>query len=124
MVTGLWSAAAITGKVKVAIPQLALAAHLNALLGGLWLVALASTLPWLSYGDRGKQRLVLATRIPAYANWLVTVLASVLGVRGLDYTGDHANDGVALLLQILVVVPSLVATGAWAWGFRKAAPGG
>ena len=34
MLTGLWSAAALTGKVKVGIPHLALAAHLNGLLGG------------------------------------------------------------------------------------------
>jgi hydroxylaminobenzene mutase len=121
MFTGLWSAAALTGKVKVAIPHLALAAHLNALLGGLWLIALASTLPMLSYGDKAKERLVLATRVPAYANWFVTLVASLLGVAGLDYTGDHANDAVALGLQALVVLPSLAATVAWAWGFRSPA---
>jgi hypothetical protein len=35
MLTGLWAGVALTGKVKVGIPHLALAAHLNALLGGL-----------------------------------------------------------------------------------------
>ncbi len=121
MVTGLWSAAALTGKVKVGIPHLALAAHLNATLGGLWLIALASTLPMLSYTDAAKRRLVLLTRVPAYANWFVTLVASFLGVRGLDYTGDHGNDAIALLLQLSVVLPSLAASGAWAWGFRAPA---
>ena len=119
MLTGLWSAAALTGKVKVGIPHLALAAHLNGLLGGFWLFSLAFTLPMLSYGDKGKGRLLALTSVGAYANWLVTVVASLLGVTGLEYTGDHANDGVALLLQTLVVAPSLAASLAWAWGFRK-----
>jgi (hydroxyamino)benzene mutase len=119
MVTGLWSAAALTGKVTVGIPHLALAAHLNALFGGLWLVALSFTLPMLSYGEVAKKRLVLGTTIPAYSNWLVTLVASFLGVRGLDYTGDHANDAVAFFLQALVVLPSLGATAAWAWGFQR-----
>ncbi len=102
-------------------PHLALAAHLNATLGGLWLIALASTLPMLSYTDAAKRRLVLLTRVPAYANWFVTLVASFLGVRGLDYTGDHGNDAIALLLQLSVVLPSLAASGAWAWGFRAPA---
>jgi hydroxylaminobenzene mutase len=121
IITGVWSGIALTGKVKVTIPHLALAAHLNGLLGCFWLLGLAFTLPMLSYSDRGKRWLVLATCVPAYANWFVTVAASFLGVTGLDYTGDHANDAIAFLLQALVVLPSLVASIAWAWGFRKAA---
>ena len=119
MITGLWAGAALTDKVKLGIPHLALAAHLNALLGGLWLIAVAVTLPFLSYGDTGKRRLVIATLVPAYGNWLVTVFAALFGVTGLAYTGDHANDGIAFLLQIIVVIPALVVTGAWAWGFRR-----
>jgi hydroxylaminobenzene mutase len=119
MFTGLWSGIALTGKVKVAIPHLALAAHLNALFGGLWLIALAFTLPMLSYGEKGKKRLIALTLIPAYGNWLVTLVASFLGVTGLDYTGDHANDAIAVLLHTIVVLPSLAATVAWAWGFKR-----
>jgi (hydroxyamino)benzene mutase len=119
IVTGLWSAAALTGKVKVAIPHLALAAHLNGLLGCFWLVALSYTLPMLSYGERGKSRLVWATIVPAYANWAVTLVASFLGVTGLEFTGAHDNDAVAALLQASVVLPSLVASGAWVGGFTS-----
>ena len=43
-------------------------------------------------------------------------MASVLGVTGLEYTRDPANNAVAALLQIVVVLPSLVGAGAWAWG--------
>jgi hydroxylaminobenzene mutase len=121
IVTGLWSAVALAGKVTVGIPHLALAAHLNGLLGGLWLVAIAFTLPFLSYGDRGKRWLSRTALLATYANWLVTLLASVLGVRGIDYTGDHANDFIAVLLQAFVVLPSFAACGFWVWGFRKPA---
>jgi len=121
MFTGLWSGIALAGKVKVAIPHLALAAHLNALFGGLWLIALAFTLPMLSYGETGKKRLILATSIPAYGNWFVTLIASFLGVTGLDFIGEPKNDVIAALLLAVVVAPSLVATVAWAWGFRKPA---
>lgn len=121
MVTGLYSGLALSGKVTVPIPHLALAAHLNALMGCFWLLAVAFTLPMLSYGDRGKERLALLTTIPAYGNWLVTLGASFVGVRGIAFTGDHANDIVAALLLAVVVAPALVATIAWAWGFRKPA---
>jgi hydroxylaminobenzene mutase len=118
MVTGLWAGLVLSDKVKVAMPHLALASHLNALLGCFWLLGLSYTLPMLSYGDAGKKRLAVLTLIPSYGNWLVTLLASVLGARGLEFTGNGSNDLIAVLLQVVVVIPTLVASGAWVWGFR------
>jgi (hydroxyamino)benzene mutase len=116
MVTGLWAAAVLTEKVTVSIPRLALAAHLNALLGGLWLIAVASTMDMLRYGPIGRVRLAWVVTVPAWGNWLITLIASVLGVTGLEYTRDTANNAIAALLHSLVVLPSLVGAGAWAWG--------
>lgn len=118
MVTGLWAAAVLTNKVTVGMPRLALAAHLNGLLGGLWLVAVAWTFEFLSYEAKGLRRLAFAVAIPAWANWLVTLIASFFGVNGLEYTGNRANDVVAFLLQALVVIPTLIGAGLWAWGFK------
>jgi hydroxylaminobenzene mutase len=118
MVTGIWSAAALTGKVVVGMPRMALAAHLNGLLGGLWLLAVAWSFEFLHYGQKGLRRLALGVVIPAYANWLVTLIASFIGVNGLDYTGQLSNDVIAFLLQALVVLPTLIASAFWAWGFR------
>src|SRR5262245_9916822 len=119
MVTGLWTAAVLTGTVTVPLPRLALAAHLNALLGGLWLIAVASTLDMLRFGATGRVRLAWLVTVPAWANWLITLVASVLGVTGLEYTRDAANNTIAALLQSLVVLPSLVGAGAWAWGLGR-----
>jgi len=116
MVTGLWAAVVLTEKVKVPIPRLALAAHLNAILGAFWLIAVASTLDLLRYSDTGRRRLSQLVALAAWANWLITLIASLFGVRGLEYTSDRANNVIALLLEIFVVSPSLIAAAMWAWG--------
>ena len=95
-----------------------LAAHLNALLGAFWLLAVAWTLPHVRVGERGRQALVGSCVLANYANWVVTVLKAFLGVRGLAYTGAGGNDLVATLLLLLVVLPSLVCAGLWAFGLR------
>ncbi len=118
MLTGIWSAAAITQKFNMGDGKLALASHLNALLGGLWLLAAAWSFQFLHYGAKGLRRLALALAFPAWANWLVTLIASFLRVNGLDYTGHVANDVIAFLLQTMVVLPTLVACGFWVWGFK------
>ena len=118
MLTGLWAGAVLTERVSVTLPRLALSAHLNALLGGMWLVLVGSTLDMLHYGDIGRRRLAWVVIVPAWANWLITLIASVLGVTGLQYTRDTANNAVAALLHSLVVLPSLVGAFAWAWGLK------
>lgn len=118
MLTGLWAGLALSGKIVVPIPHLALAAHLNALLGCFWLLAFSFTLPMLSYSDRAKERLAWLQIVPNYGNWLVTLIASFLGVRGLEFTGNLANDVIAAALLAIVVLPALVGSFAWAWGFR------
>ncbi|HEY4238937.1 MAG TPA: hypothetical protein VGM88_03945 [Kofleriaceae bacterium] len=119
LATGLLLAAAMTGLVD-ADPHAVVAAHLNAFLGCLWLAALAATLPLVAFGDTGKRRLVWATAIPAYGNWLVTTVKAFVHVAGVSPTGDHANDAVFAMLSIVVVIPSFAAAIAWAWGLLKA----
>lgn len=118
MVTGIVAAAALTGKVHAGIPHLALAAHLNALLGGLWMIAVAWTFEFLRYDEKGLRRLAIGVSIPAWSNWIVTLIAAFLGVRGLEYTSEKANNVIAVFLQLLVVVPTLIACAFWVWGFR------
>jgi hypothetical protein len=91
-----------------------------AVLGCLWLVALALTMPMLRYGEVGRRRLVLVTAIPAYGNWGVTAIKSFFRVSGVGLTGNHANDVVFAALSAVVVIPSFVAAAAWAYGLLGA----
>ena len=116
--TGGLLAAAMTKRIDADVPEI-VAAHLNAILGCLWLVALAVTLPLVRFGPCGKRRLVLATVVPAYANWLVTTVKAFLHVTGGDLTGDHTNDAVFAVLNVFVVLPSLGAAIAWTYGLAR-----
>jgi len=115
-------AQAMTHHIDADLHQI-LAAHFIAVLGCLWLVAVALTLPMLRYGDTGKRRLVLVTAIPAYGNWGVTAVKSFFHVNGVGLTGDRANDVVFAALGALVVIPSFVAAVAWAYGLLGARSG-
>ena len=117
LLTGVWAAVVLTERVVVPIPRLALAAHLNGILGGLWLIAVAATLDRMRYGLAGRRRLGLLVIVATWANWLVTLIASELGVRGLEFTADPRNNAIAILLEVFVVIPSLLGAFAWAWGF-------
>jgi len=116
--TGGLLAGAMTGKVA-ADAHTVLAAHLNCLFGCFWLCALAFTLPLTRFGEVGARRLVLLTAIPAYANWLITVVKAFLHVAGVGLTGNGANDGVFAALNVFVVLPSFAAAIAWAYGLMK-----
>lgn len=117
MVFGLWAGAALSGVVALKLPRLALAVHLNGLMGGLWLLAVAFTFPFLAYGDIQLRRLALLVAVPAWANVFITLAASVVGYSGLGYNGIAANDTIAALLQLFVVLPSLVGSVYWVRGF-------
>jgi hypothetical protein len=117
LLTGAWAAVVLTERIVVPIPRLALAAHLNGILGGLWLIAVAATLDRMRYGLAGRRRLARLVVVATWANWLVTLIASGLGVRGLELTADPRNNVIAILLEVFVVIPSLLGAFAWAWGF-------
>jgi hypothetical protein len=119
MLTGIWTAAALTQKFGVGDGKLALAAHLNALIGGLWLIAVAWSLDYLCYSEKGRRRIAWLISLSVWANWLVTLIASFLKVNGLDYNNDPKNNAIAFLLQTTVVLPALAGAIAWALGFRK-----
>ncbi len=116
MLTGVFVAAAMTGKVD-ADPHAALASHLNCLLGCFWMVSVAYSMPMLRYGPKGQARLLWVTTVPNYANWIITALKAFLKVAGVDANGNGKNDFVFALLTAFVVIPSFTAAGAWVYGF-------
>ena len=121
LLTGIFVSAAMTGKVN-ADAHAALASHLNALLGSLWLIAVTVTIPWLRYSIVGCRRLIVLTIIANVSNWLVTALKSFWHVSGVDLRGEGRNDTIFGLLTALVVLPSLAATVAWVYGLLGPPP--
>jgi len=127
LATGVWAGAVLTeGRAlflvlpKPHFERLALVAHLNALLGCFWLIAVAVTIESTAYGERGKLWLARAVTLVTYSNWAVTLVASFLDVRGLEVVpGDGKNNAIAVLLIALVVLPGLAVSSAWAWGLMK-----
>lgn len=117
LLTGGFVSAAMTGKVA-ADPGAALASHLNALLGAFWLLGLGWSLQFLSYGPKGRLRLVWAVTIANAANWFVTAIKAFWRVKGIDAVGETKNDTIFGLLTLLVVIPSIVAAAAWVYGFK------
>jgi hypothetical protein len=124
LVTGVWAGAVMTeGRALfLALPKphferLALVAHMNALLGSFWLIAVAVTIESTIYAERGKMWLSRAVTLVTYGNWAITLVASFLDVRGLEVLpGDPKNNMIAVALLAAVVFPGLAASGAWAWG--------
>ncbi|MSP24027.1 MAG: hypothetical protein EXR75_02460 [Myxococcales bacterium] len=116
LLTGGALASAMTGGLDADVSTV-VAAHLNALLGAFWIAAVAASLPLMRYGDVGLSRLALATVVPAYANWLITLVKAFLRVAGVSAGGSSANNAVFAALSVAVVVPSLVAATAWFLGF-------
>jgi hydroxylaminobenzene mutase len=122
LLTGIYVAAAMTGKVP-ADPHVALAAHLAALLGAFLLLGVAATLPLLHYGPVGQRRLAWAFIVGNFANWLVTGVKAWIHVSGVDLTSDPANNAVFVALTLTVVAPSLGGAVAWIYGLRRAPAG-
>lgn len=118
MLTGLYLAAALTGKIP-ADGKMVLGAHLNAILGSFILFGLAFSLPYLRYEDTGRNRLAWAMITANYANWFITGIKALWNVHGIDFTGNAANDVIFALLTVFVVIPSIGGTFFWFSGFRK-----
>ena len=116
LLTGIYVSAAMTGKVP-ADPHMALAAHLNALLGCFWIIAVAWSMPLMRYSAPGRARLSWLIIIPNVANWAVTAWKAWWKVSGIDAIGEVRNDTIFGLLTVLVVLPSLVGAVAWLSGF-------
>lgn len=118
LATGAFVSAAMTGRVD-ADPGSAVASHLNALLGALWILGLGWSLQYLHYSAAAQVRLVWATTIPNVANWAVTIFKAFWKVKGVDFAGEVKNDTIFGLLTLLVVLPSLGAAAAWVYGFKR-----
>ncbi|MBI3725995.1 hypothetical protein HY251_18865 [bacterium] len=130
ILTGAWAGVVLTQGKALMIPnfpkmeheRLALAAHLNGLLGCFWILGVAWTIEHTRFGESGKTWLARLVTLSNYANWSVTVVASILDRDGLSFAGDARNTFVAALLMGLVVLPSIATSALWAYGLLGKPP--
>lgn len=118
LLSGFFVAAAMTGQVP-ADGRIAVAAHVSGLLGSLFLFAYAWSLPMLRYGPTGRTRIAWALIVGNFANLLIGSAKAFPAVHGITLTESVPNNVVFGLLTLMVVLPMLVASGAWVYGFRK-----
>jgi len=124
ILTGAWAGVVLTQGKALMIPnfpkmeheRLALAAHLNGLLGCFWILGVAWTIEHTRFTAKGKAWLARIVTLSNYANWGVTLLASIVDRRGLEFTGELRNDTISVLLMGLVVLPSIATSALWAYG--------
>lgn len=113
--TGLYLSL-IAMKIVSADFSMALASHLNALLGAFWILSVSYSLRFCHL-DTTKLNLMSRSIIIAnYGNWGLTLLKSHLHVAGIEFTQDMSNNVILVLLSLLVVLPAFIGTILWIRG--------
>ena len=98
-------------------------AHLEGILNGLTLIAVAAAAPWLTLGPRAQHWVAWLLIATAWGNVVASVIGPVFGGRGLEFGGGAANS-LMYLLFVAAVVAVLVAMGLVFWGaVRRARTG-
>jgi hypothetical protein len=91
-------------------------AHLEGILNGILLIAVAAVLPRLSLSTRAQSVLAWSLVVTAWGNMIASVIGPLLGGRGLALGGGIANDVMFVLFTVavvtVIVAMALVARGA------------
>ena len=98
-------------------------AHLEGILNGLTLIAVAAVAPWLALGRRAQRILAWLLIATAWGNVVASVVGPIFGGRGLEFGGGAANS-LMYLLFVAAVVAVLVAMGLVFWGAVRRARAG
>ena len=117
--TGIWTSLALTGAVVVKIPHLALATHLNALLGGLWLLAYRTRFSFCDTTKNSSEGSPISQRFPPGRIGSSRSSPPSWESTGLSSTQDTTNNIIGLLLKFIVVFPSFFAAIYWMRGFMR-----
>lgn len=120
----------ITGLVeqRVRNPRMGLAAHLEGLMNGTFLLALGGAWSEVRLSSRAAAVAFGSALYAAYANWVVTTLAAVLGTAAMTpltsggFKGEQWQEILVTLGFVSVGVAMLVSCFLFLRGFRGAGP--
>lgn len=119
----------LTGLVETNFhnPRMGLAAHLEGVMNGTFLVALGAIWSEVKLGSPQKTVAYWTVLYGTYANWAVTMLAAALGTAAMSpitASGHSAQPWQEVLVTsgfVSVGLSIVAATGLVLWGLRKAA---
>jgi hydroxylaminobenzene mutase len=119
----------VTGLVvpQFANPRMGLAAHLEGLLNGLFLLALGSAWPRARLSPRVAKAAFGTALYGTYVNWASTTVAAALGTAALTPLASRAHKGQQWQEALVtfgfgsVALAMLLSSALLLWGFRKRA---
>lgn len=119
----------VTGLVipQLANPRMGLAAHLEGLLNGIFLLALGSAWPRVRLSPRAAKAAFGAALYGTYANWATTTAAAAFGTAALTplasgiHRGQPWQEALVTFGFGSVALAMLAASGLVLWGLRKRA---
>ena len=107
--------------------RMGLAAHLEGVMNGTFLLALGSAWIKLQLSNRVEQLAFWATLYGTYANWLVTILAAAFGTKvlspltGTSQGGQPWQETMVTVGFMSVGIAIVLAAVLLLWGFRRGA---
>jgi hypothetical protein len=78
-------------------------AHLEGILNGLTLIAVAAVGPRLALGERGQRWLAWSLLVTAWGNMIASLVGPIFGGRGLEVAEGNANNLMYVLFVIAIV---------------------
>jgi hydroxylaminobenzene mutase len=119
----------LTGFVeqKFVNPRMGLAAHLEGVMNGTFLVALGAVWAHVSLSPRLKLATYWCALYGAYVNWLTTTLAATFGAAALSpitsagHSAQPWQEGLVTVLFISVGITTVATSLLVLWGLRRAA---
>ena len=115
---------------KFVNPRMGLAAHLEGVMNGIFLVALGCAWSYVKLSQRMKAGAYWIVLYGTYVNWATTALAAALGtfalspITGAGHHGQPWQESLITALFMSVGIATLVSTLLVLWGFRKSAAAG
>ena len=116
----------VTGLVvqQMANPRMGLAAHLEGLMNGTFLLALGAAWRFVRLSPRTAKTAFLVALYGTYANWAATTIAAVFGTASMTpiASGDHQGEGWQEVLVTFgfgsVALAMLFSSAVILWGLR------
>src|ERR1022692_387360 len=105
--------------------RMGLAAHLEGVMNGIFLLALGAAWPSVRLSPRVTTVAFLAVLYGTYVNWLITILAAVFGtaalspITGAGHSGQPWQETFVMAGFMSVGITIVIASALVLWGLRK-----